>query len=57
MVNRNINNRPRTIKPLDIDTIMGPVKKTGRVVLVEEACYTGGSTFFLASEIQRGVFD
>jgi len=48
---------PRTIKPLDTVTIIDSVKKTGRVVLVEEACYTGGFTSFLASEIQREAFD
>jgi len=48
---------PRTIKPLDIETILNSVKKTGRVVLVEEACYTGGFTSFLASEIANYAFD
>ena len=48
---------PRTIKPLDIDTIVSSVKKTGRAALVEEACYTGGFTSFLASEIAAVAFD
>jgi pyruvate/2-oxoglutarate/acetoin dehydrogenase E1 component len=48
---------PRTIKPLDIDLIASSVKKTGRAVLVEEACYTGGFTCFLASEIYKNCFD
>jgi len=48
---------PRTIKPLDLETILESIKKTGKVVLVEEACYTGGFTSFLASEIQKEVFD
>ena len=48
---------PRTLKPLDLETIIKSVKKTGRVVLVEEACYTGGFTSFLASEIQANAFD
>ncbi|MBN1298276.1 MAG: alpha-ketoacid dehydrogenase subunit beta [Actinobacteria bacterium] len=48
---------PRTIKPLDIDTITDSVKKTGKAVLVEEACYTGGFTCFLASEIMKHCFD
>jgi len=48
---------PRTIKPLDLETILNSIKKTGRVVLVEEACYTGGFTSFLASEIQARIFD
>jgi acetoin:2,6-dichlorophenolindophenol oxidoreductase subunit beta len=48
---------PRTIKPLDLDTIISSVKKTGKIVLVEEACYTGGFTAFLASEIANYAFD
>jgi len=48
---------PRTIKPLDLPTIINSVKKTNRVVLVEEACYTGGFTSFLASEIASKAFD
>ena len=48
---------PRTIKPLDLDTILASIKKTGKVLLVEEACYTGGFTSFLASEIIAYAFD
>jgi len=48
---------PRTIKPLDLDTIIVSVKKTGKVLLVEEACYTGGFSAFLASEISSAAFD
>lgn len=48
---------PMTIKPLDLDTILNSVKKTGKAALVEEACYTGGFTSFLASEIYSGVLD
>lgn len=48
---------PRTLKPLDLETIINSVKKTNRVVLVEEACYSGGFTSFLASEIASKAFD
>jgi len=48
---------PRTIKPLDIDLIADSVKKTGRALLVEEACYTGGFTCYLAAEIVKYCFD
>ena len=48
---------PRTIKPLDIDLIIESVKKTNRVVLVEEAYYSGGFTCYLASEIMKHCFD
>ncbi len=33
---------PRTIKPLDVDLILGSVSRTGRVQLVQEAAKTGG---------------
>jgi len=33
---------PRTLLPLDKDTIINSVKKTGRVLIVHEACQTGG---------------
>jgi acetoin:2,6-dichlorophenolindophenol oxidoreductase subunit beta len=48
---------PRTLKPLDLATIIKSVKKTNKVVLIEEACYTGGFTSFLASEIYKEAFD
>ena len=48
---------PRTIKPLDLDLIINSIKKTNKVVLVEEACYTGGFTCYLASEIIKYGFD
>ena len=48
---------PRTIKPLDIDLVAGSVKKTGKALLVEEACYTGGFTCYLAAEIMKYCFD
>lgn len=38
---------PRTIKPLNLGTIITSVKKTGRAALVEEACCTGGFISFL----------
>ncbi|RLC85416.1 MAG: alpha-ketoacid dehydrogenase subunit beta [Chloroflexi bacterium] len=33
---------PRTLKPLDEETIIRSVMKTGRVLIVHEACKTGG---------------
>jgi pyruvate dehydrogenase E1 component beta subunit len=33
---------PRTLKPLDVSPIVQSVKKTGRVLIVHEACKTGG---------------
>ncbi len=33
---------PRTLVPLDMDTILASVKKTGRLITVEEAVHAGG---------------
>lgn len=33
---------PRTLLPLDKDTLIASAKKTGRVLVVHEACQTGG---------------
>jgi len=33
---------PRTLVPLDIQTIVQSVKKTGRLITVEEPVYTSG---------------
>ena len=33
---------PRTLVPLDHETIIASVKKTGRALIVHEACQTGG---------------
>lgn len=33
---------PRTLVPLDKETILASVRKTGRLVIVEEGCLTGG---------------
>ncbi len=32
----------RTLSPLDIDTIMNSVKKSGKVIICEEGCKIGG---------------
>jgi len=47
----------RTLKPLDMDTIVASVKKTGRVVGVTEAYKTGSFISELAMLIQETVFD
>jgi len=43
----------RTLNPLDRDCIVGSAKKTGRVLIVHEACQTGG----LGGEIAAVVAD
>jgi pyruvate/2-oxoglutarate/acetoin dehydrogenase E1 component len=48
---------PLTLKPLDMDTILRSVKKTKRVVLVNEGCRTGGFTSELAARIMDEAFD
>jgi len=40
-----------TIKPLDIDTLVQSVSKTGRCVIVHEACKTGGVGAEIAAQI------
>jgi pyruvate/2-oxoglutarate/acetoin dehydrogenase E1 component len=49
---------PRTLKPLDEDTIIHSVTKTGRALIVHEACRTGGYGGELAAVIaQSEAFD
>jgi pyruvate/2-oxoglutarate/acetoin dehydrogenase E1 component len=47
----------RTLKPLDLETIVASVKKTGRVVGVTEAYKTGSFLSELAMLIQEEAFD
>jgi len=48
---------PRTIKPLDMETIAASVRKTGRAVVVNEGHRTGGLTSELAARIMDECFD
>lgn len=49
---------PRTLKPLDAVPIVDSVKKTGRVLIVHEACKTGGFGGELAAVIAESeAFD
>lgn len=47
----------RTLIPLDWETVIGSVKKTGRVVVVHEAYKKGGVGGDIASEIVERAFD
>ncbi|MDR0294152.1 MAG: alpha-ketoacid dehydrogenase subunit beta [Oscillospiraceae bacterium] len=47
---------PRTLVPLDIDTIIRSVEKTGRAVIVHEAHKTGGIGAEIASQITEKAF-
>jgi len=47
----------RTLKPLDMETIVASVKKTGRVVGVTEAYRTGSYISEVAMRVQEEAFD
>lgn len=48
---------PRTLRPLDIDTIVQSVKKTNRCVIVHEHWPYGGPGAEIADRVQREAFD
>jgi pyruvate dehydrogenase E1 component beta subunit len=48
---------PRTLRPLDLDTIVESVEKTNRAVIVEEGWPHGGVGANLAALIQEQAFD
>lgn len=48
---------PRTLRPLDLDTILRSVEKTNRVVIVEEGWPHGGVGANLTALIQEQAFD
>ncbi len=48
---------PRTIKPLDVTTIVESVKKTGRLIVVSEGVRTGGFASEVAAQIQEAAYD
>ena len=47
----------RTLRPLDIDTVLGSVKKTGKLLCVEEACSFGGFMGEVVSQVMEKGFD
>ncbi|MBS8259454.1 pyruvate dehydrogenase complex E1 component subunit beta [Roseibium polysiphoniae] len=47
----------RTIRPLDIDTILASVRKTGRIVTVEEAYPMCSVSSEIAFQVQEKAFD
>jgi pyruvate/2-oxoglutarate/acetoin dehydrogenase E1 component len=47
---------PRTIKPIDEETILHSVEKTGRLMIVHEACKTGGIGAEIAAIVaEKGI--
>ena len=47
----------RSLKPLDLDAFLSSVVKTGRAMVVHEACKTGGVGAEIVSLINENVFD
>jgi pyruvate dehydrogenase E1 component beta subunit len=47
----------RTIRPLDYATVIESVKKTNRIVIVEEAWPLGNISSEIAYQVQKNVFD
>lgn len=48
---------PRTLAPLDIDTIVASVEKTGRLVVAHLAHRTGGAGAEIAQQVMERAFD
>ncbi len=48
---------PRTLRPLDMETICASVRRTGRCVVVHEANRTGGLGAEIAASIMEAAFD
>jgi len=47
---------PRSITPLDLDTIVNSVRKTGRLIIVHEAVEQGGVGAEIAAKVQQAAF-
>jgi len=47
----------RTIRPLDIDTIVTSVKKTNRIVIIDESWPYGGIASEVTYQLQKDAFD
>ncbi|MFW6279495.1 MAG: pyruvate dehydrogenase complex E1 component subunit beta [Planctomycetota bacterium] len=48
---------PRTLIPLDMETIVESIRKTGSCVVASQACRTGSYTAEVASRIEEEAFD
>ena len=48
---------PRTLVPLDLDTLARSVRRTGRAVVAHEAVTAGGFGAELAAQLQAAAFD
>lgn len=47
---------PRTLKPLDVDTLIESAKKTGRVVVADESVIQNGPASYIARRIEEEAF-
>ena len=47
----------RTLRPLDMDTVVTSVKKTHRALMVEETTRLGGFAGELVSQVQEEAFE
>lgn len=47
----------RTLNPLDIETVIASVNRTGRAVALSEGCLTGGVAAELAARVSEECFD
>lgn len=47
---------PRTLKPLDIETLVESAKKTGRVVVADESVTQNGPASYIAQRIEEEAF-
>lgn len=48
---------PRTLVPFDLETVMGSVRRTNRLVVAHEAVEHGGFGGEIAAEVQAAAFD
>jgi pyruvate dehydrogenase E1 component beta subunit len=48
---------PRTLVPLDVETIAASVRRTGRAVVAHEAVTVGGFGAEIAAQLQEHAFD
>jgi pyruvate/2-oxoglutarate/acetoin dehydrogenase E1 component len=48
---------PRTLKPLDVETVAESVRRTHRLVVVSEGCKTGGYASEVAATMEELIFE
>jgi acetoin:2,6-dichlorophenolindophenol oxidoreductase subunit beta len=48
---------PRTLVPLDVETLAGSVRRTGRAVVAHEAVIVGGFGAEITAQLQQAAFD